>query len=136
MTPSQAHKEVYKATKEGRLTRPDTCELCPAKGRMSGHHYNGYDKPLDVWFICYSCNSQLCGYHDGSLTKEQARELIALKKQATEWKVVGQSKKNPDVWYLRFQGTETQARKQYQYKAKRMSGVALLTPTGEVVEQI
>lgn len=136
MTPGQAHREVFKAKKEGRITRPDACELCGSKGRTGGHHYNGYDKPLDVWYICYSCNSQLRGYHDGSLTQEQARELIALRKQAAEWKVASQSKKNPDVWYLRFQGTETQARKRYQYKAKRMNGVALLAPNGEVVDQV
>src|SRR3990172_9659095 len=131
MTPNQAHREVYKATKEGRLSRYDTCELCLAKGRMSGHHYNGYDNPLDVWFICYSCNSQLRGYHDGSLTKEQARELIAAKTWAKGWIVAFPSKKATNLWYGKFQGNEAQARKFYRKQFRRMRqprGMALLNP--------
>lgn len=139
MTPNQAHIEVHKAVKEGRLTRPDTCELCPARGRMGGHHYNGYDKPLDVWFICYSCNSQLRGYHDGSLTKEQARKLIAAKELARKWIVACQSKRDPNLWYLRFQGNEAQARKYYRKKiteARRDKGISLLNPLNEVIDWV
>lgn len=137
MTPSQAHMKVHQAVKEGRLTPSDACELCSSNGKTVGHHYNGWDKPLDVWYICYSCNSQLRGYHDGSLTQEQARELIAAKEQARGWIVAFQSKKDPNVWYIQFQGSEAQTRKYYQKKINRIrraKGIALYNPLKEPIE--
>lgn len=139
MTPNQAHNTVHKAVKEGRLAPSDACELCGTKGKTVGHHYNGWDKPLDVWYICYGCNSQLRGYHDGSLTQEQARELIAANAQARRWIVAFQSKKDPNLWYSQFQGNETQARKYYQKKinqARRAKGIVLLNPLNEVIEWV
>lgn len=90
---SRAHADVSLAVKEGRLIRPDICELCGRSAKiatelssifrvgyggykLNGHHYNGYDKPLDVWWICHKCNHSLCGRHDGSLTLEQARSMV------------------------------------------------------------
>ena len=40
---------------------------------MVAHHWNGYDHPLDIWWICRACNRKLSNKHDGSLTLEQAR---------------------------------------------------------------
>lgn len=70
---------VTKAIKEARLIKPDTCELCGSdKGLIVGHHWNGYDNPLDVWFICFNCNSKLRGpnFHDGSVSKDEALAYI------------------------------------------------------------
>lgn len=83
-----------KAIKEGNLNRPDTCELCgrtpkpiPMKLKSGesltrspivGHHWQGYDQPLNVLWVCCSCNGKLTGpeFHNGSMTKEQSREYV------------------------------------------------------------
>lgn len=137
MDSSQAYLEVNKAIKAGLLVRLDTCELCNAKGRTVTHHYNGYDKPLDVWHICYSCNISLAGRHDGSLTLEQAREFITQRNLKRGWQVNECYRQTPEYWRVLFRGTELQARKRYQTNLRRRSfryGVALLDPFGEVVE--
>lgn len=81
---SKATSLVSKAIAAGQLTRPKSCELCESI-RLSGlipiivaHHWNGYDDPLNVWWICRSCNGILGGrkYHNGSVSKEQARQVI------------------------------------------------------------
>lgn len=94
----KAHNVVNRAIKKGELTRPDTCELCgtsPAarsevvstKGRtftpsgIFGHHWRGYegDATADVWWLCHDCNLVLSGpeFHNGSISKEEARAYIA-----------------------------------------------------------
>lgn len=91
-----AHKEVNKAIRNGTITRPDTCEICGAMPGVSslrtlsgrpasrtlvvGHHWRGYLYPLDIWWLCASCNLMLGSRHDGSLTKEQAALFIARRK--------------------------------------------------------
>lgn len=68
---------VNAAIYRGELTRPNRCELCCAEDIFTvGHHWRGYDFPLDVWWICRSCNRKLKGIHDASLTKEQAQEKV------------------------------------------------------------
>lgn len=62
-------KDVSKLEKEERHTRYRFRKLI-------AHHWNGYDNPSDVWWICYSCNSTLANRHDGSLTLEQARNYV------------------------------------------------------------
>ena len=78
--------------------RPDRCELCgisvqdiqeeharcgeilqlaPRRLFIVAHHWKGYEYPFDVWWICFSCNKQLHHRHDGSLTKEEARQLVS-----------------------------------------------------------
>lgn len=83
---SKATILVCQAIATGQLTRPAICELCgqipdsSAKHPIRGHHWRGYedDAVLDIWWICVSCNSKLAGphFHNGSITKAQARELI------------------------------------------------------------
>lgn len=76
---------VNQAIGEGDLTRPITCELCgKSRCRIVGHHWNGYNKPLDVWWICNRCNSALVDKHDGSLTKDEAVKYVAKKKAFTD----------------------------------------------------
>lgn len=94
MNPEAARQQVYYVVKRGELVKPTVCELCEcdvtapqdswitqifggeSHARIVAHHWRGYDHPLDVWWICASCNRKLVGKHDGSLTREQARELI------------------------------------------------------------
>lgn len=82
-----AQSMVNSAIKNGELKRSDTCELCGVdpkvlldpsrKARHTiAHHWNGYDNPLEVWFICYGCNYHLRGKHDGSFTKEEAAAFV------------------------------------------------------------
>lgn len=88
-TVQRAHQLVSMALGRGLLVRPSTCEICRCKAHrndtgylvndlMVAHHYAGYEKEnaLKVWWVCPQCNRRLQGYHDGSLTKEQARELV------------------------------------------------------------
>lgn len=68
------------------LSRPDACELCgnipnkenAQRSLIVAHHWNGYDKPLDIWWICRRCNYLLMGpeFHNGSISKEQARAIV------------------------------------------------------------
>lgn len=76
------------AIKNGLLNRPETCELCgetptiKKRIRIQAHHWNGYDHPLDVWFICASCNAYLIGkrFHIGKVNMDEARAYIESRK--------------------------------------------------------
>lgn len=87
---------ISKAIESGDMARSDTCELCgdsPSpititrndgftykRSKIVFHHWRGYegDAALDVWNICQHCNSILRGpkFHNGSVTKEQARQVV------------------------------------------------------------
>lgn len=81
LTRSQAIGLVRSAVENGTLTRPEQCEICNKKPieqntrAIVAHHHNGYDDPLNVWFVCRSCNG-LLDRHDGSLDKEQAKVYV------------------------------------------------------------
>lgn len=100
-----AHMAVSKAIKSGEMTRLEVCQVCgrnPSTDKRwwhglydydplsSGtrykmtiaHHWRGYDYPLDVWWVCYSCNRKL-RVHDGSVSLQQAKEVI--NGSAFEW---------------------------------------------------
>ena len=52
-----AHVLVGNAVRDGRLEKPDTCQICGAKpGRIEGHHED-YSKPLEVMWLCRSCHT-------------------------------------------------------------------------------
>lgn len=91
MNPETARSKLQTAVRRGELVKPNVCELCEydvtqppetlifgavTSPRIVGHHWRGYDHPLEVWWICASCNRKLVGKHDGSVTKAQARELV------------------------------------------------------------
>lgn len=92
---SKSQNAVTRAVKDGVLIRPTVCELCgDAPGKLLirrykrneyrtlivAHHANGYESPLDVWWICHACNQRMKGYqfHSGRFTREQAREYLGL----------------------------------------------------------
>jgi hypothetical protein len=53
---NRAGDRVRLAVKKGILKRPDKCENCGKRTKPSGHHYNGYDHPLDVVWLCHQCH--------------------------------------------------------------------------------
>ncbi len=63
-----------KAIKDGFLERKEECEVCGKIGKTHAHHWNGYQNPLDVWFVCPACNRLLP--HNG-----MSLELARLYKQ-------------------------------------------------------
>ncbi len=79
---------VAKAIKEGKIQRPDRCELChkvpgpmsDGRTRIVAHHAYGYDRPLEFWWICDLCNHRLPGYpfHSGQVSMEQARAFLGI----------------------------------------------------------
>ena len=54
---ARARELVRKAVRSGRLQRSQTCEQCGGKGRIEGHHWAGYDCPLDVKWLCPRCHA-------------------------------------------------------------------------------
>lgn len=61
---SRAYGLVRRAIQQGALKRPDRCEECgtvPRRARdgrplIQGHHHRGYDRPLDVVWLCVDCH--------------------------------------------------------------------------------
>lgn len=46
-----AYRTYNMALRSGALLR-QPCEVCGATGPIHGHHANGYDRPLDVQWLC------------------------------------------------------------------------------------
>jgi hypothetical protein len=94
---NQATARVTAAVRRGELIRPESCELCgrskpaispdiPGTRRKSiivAHHHKGYDFPLDIWWVCQSCNVILKSKTD--LTKQQARTYILQRQQRPQY---------------------------------------------------
>lgn len=84
---TRAHRRVNLAVKNKSLIAPDSCELCGSSIQYSrvAHHWNGYDNPLDIWWICYQCNAILRGphFHSGIVTKEEAISYINERKSGS-----------------------------------------------------
>ncbi len=76
-----ASARVSRAIKDSTLTRLDACELCGENRFALAHHANGYDNPLDVWWLCHSCHGRLRGraYHRGLISKGTAWKIIQAK---------------------------------------------------------
>ena len=54
----KASNMVNNAVRDGRLLKPDKCEMCNKEGKLHGHHYD-YSKPLDVIWLCPECHAQI-----------------------------------------------------------------------------
>lgn len=62
--PAQA--KVDKAVRTGRMTRPETCEMCgespppmkDGRSRIQGHHED-YTKPMEVQWLCQPCHHRV-----------------------------------------------------------------------------
>ena len=63
---AKARRAIRSAIDAGRLIRPDTCEQCgsapPQKkngaASIEAHHYLGYERPLDIRWLCHACHHQ------------------------------------------------------------------------------
>jgi hypothetical protein len=57
----EARLIVRLAVSAGLIRKPEHCEGCgetfPAR-RLQGHHYDGYDRPLDVRWLCATCHGK------------------------------------------------------------------------------
>lgn len=74
----EAITAVNQAIKRGKLSPTDQCQICGQQGNLEGHHWRGYDHPLDVWWLCGSCNCTLRGeaMHSGLVTLEEAQAMV------------------------------------------------------------
>ena len=52
-----AHNAVLTEIRAGRMTRPDKCSRCGAKGTVEAHHQD-YDKPIDIVWLCVQCHAK------------------------------------------------------------------------------
>lgn len=49
---------TLKAISEGRLIRPEKCEICDCNGKIEAHHKD-YGQPFDVKWLCKKCHSEV-----------------------------------------------------------------------------
>lgn len=84
-----AYRLVRAALVRGDLVRPDQCSCCglaPRRGRdgrslIQAHHHAGYDRPLDVQWLCVDCHAKETPTRPGELNKnaklsdQQVREI-------------------------------------------------------------
>ena len=115
---SRAINKVNKAIRQGDLIRPKCCELCGnepgsieahwfgkviTRSQIAAHHWNGYNNPIDVWWICHHCNCMLKGhhFHCGYVSKHQARLYI---KKKLKRKQRAEARRSPPQGYKRCKG--------------------------------
>ena len=60
----RAQNAVNNAVRDGRLKKPEACEVCNTPGLIHAHHHD-YSRPLDVVWVCVKCHRDL--HHQESL---------------------------------------------------------------------
>lgn len=53
----KANTAVGNAIRDGRLSRPSTCDKCGADCKPQGHH-DDYSKPLSIRWLCVDCHNK------------------------------------------------------------------------------
>jgi len=72
-TCNHAQAKLNREVKAGRILKPDLCKKCGEKKRLHAHHWNGYENPLQVIWLCPSC------HHAAHGRGPKARQLGAMK---------------------------------------------------------
>lgn len=56
----RAHQQLRDAVRHGHIQKPSACEECRCnveKAKLCGHHFQGYESPLTVKWLCHSCHA-------------------------------------------------------------------------------
>ena len=53
-----ARQSVRNAVKRKQIIKPESCEQCGSKSHLHAHHYNGYENPLDIRWLCHICHGE------------------------------------------------------------------------------
>lgn len=57
-----ARQKVRDAVRSGKIEKPLSCEECGTNTKrevLSAHHYNGYDHPFDIKWVCPGCHGKV-----------------------------------------------------------------------------
>jgi ribosomal protein S27AE len=54
----KAHNKLNNAVRDGKIVKPDHCEICGKPGHIHAHHSDYSDQLLVVW-ICARCHGQI-----------------------------------------------------------------------------
>lgn len=53
---AKARAAVQNEVRRGRIAKPERCQECGCVARVEAHHHAGYDRPLDVLWLCKRCH--------------------------------------------------------------------------------
>lgn len=74
---------LYKDALRKRLLIPvDKCEICNSSGEietLSGHHYKGYNYPLDVQWLCRTCHGRIHSSLKDRMIVQEGKDLQKIK---------------------------------------------------------
>lgn len=80
----RAQWKATDAVKSGKIKKKKRCELCKRTGRMEGHHYKGYDFPLDLQWLCYYCHrKEHCSGDNHGSAKMNSEEVKKMRSEYT-----------------------------------------------------
>jgi hypothetical protein len=65
----KARSVVGAAIRGGKLLRPSTCNRCGRSCKLEAHHHVGYDKPLEVQWLCKTCHMII--HHEIAAMREE-----------------------------------------------------------------
>ena len=54
----KAQNALNNALRDGKIDRPEQCEICGKTKKLQAHHYD-YSLPLDVIWLCAECHGQI-----------------------------------------------------------------------------
>ena len=59
----RARMKLQRAIRLGKIVRPEKCDECSIKCIPQGHHHKGYEKPLEVIWLCRKCHGFIHRVH-------------------------------------------------------------------------
>ncbi len=57
-----AHQHVVRALKNGKLSKPENCQVCGSQSKLNAHHHD-YQLPLSVIWLCITCHRRIHSKH-------------------------------------------------------------------------